>query len=903
MCTLVLALLLFQTGTASLHGVVSDPSASFVPNAAVTVLNSQGFTRTARSDAQGRYQFNGIPSGVYAVRVASEGFSPWEQTGYTLAPDKPQVLDVALALRTQSEQITVAEASAAALDTDPSNNADALVLTKTDFDALPDDPDDLTADLQALAGPAAGPNGGQFFIDGFTGGRLPPKQSIREIRINQNPFAAQFDRPGQGRVEIFTKPGSDEFHGDVLFQFSDASFNSRNPFVTSKPPYRRRQWEGEVGGPLNRKTSFFLDFERRDVNENALVNGIVLDSNLNPSPLALAVVTPLTGIESNLRIDRQLTANHTLTLRYGYARDTNDNSGVGGFSLPSRAFQQETNENTFQFVETGVLNTHTVNETKFRFRKQDTGQSGGTAEPVLSVLDAFSSGGSSVGQSFDHQNRYEVQNSTSYVKGLHTIRGGGLLRGVNLNNQAMQNYAGTFTFTSLSAYRLTLLGLRDQMTPVQIRAAGGGASQFSLAAGNPLASLNQFDYGLFLQDDWRVRTNLTLSGGFRYEGQTHVHGGYDLSPRLGLAWAPGAKKGAPSKNVIRAGFGIFYDRLSESLTLDALRQDGIRQQHFLIPNPDFYPMVPAPSTLTSAAQPQTIRETDSHWRAPSMLQMAIAYERQLPNHITVSANYIHSIGNHSLRSRNINAPLPVSGVLPYGGVNAIYLYETSGVFRQNQLITSVTARVNSRFSLNGSYVFGNAMSNSDGAGTFPASQYDLSHEYGRAGFDIRHRFQLNGSLSTRWGLRFSPFLTIASGRPYNITTGHDLNSDGLYTDRPAYALNGAGPGVVATPYGFLDPVPHAGESIVPRNLGDGPGLIAANLRVAKTIDLGEPKSGKGSGRQLVFSVNARNFINHPNFAPPDGNLSSPLFGQSTALVNGNGSSGNRRLDLQARLNF
>jgi len=892
-----------QTDMGSIHGAVSDPSSGMVPGAVVTAVAPDGSVRTAQTSEEGRYDLTGLPPTTYTVRVTAAGFSDYQQQDFALQAGQSAVLNVVLAVQAQAQEVTVASTSAAALDTDPSSNADALVLTPQDTDSLPDDPDDLTADLQALAGPAAGPNGGQFFIDGFTGGRLPPKQSIREIRVNQNPFAAQFDRPGQGRVEILTKPGTDEFHGDVVYQHSDALWNSRYPFVATKPPYQRRQWEGDLSGALNKKTSFFLDFERRDITENAIVNATILDSNLNEVPFAQAVLTPLTGIDSNLKIDRQLTTNHTLTIRYGYARDTNDNSGVGGFSLPSRGYQQETNERTFQMVETGVLNQHTVTETRFRFRRQDTDQGSGSNAPVITVPGAFISGGSSIGTSFDHQDRYELQNFTSYVKGLHTFRWGGILRAVDLNNQAMQNYAGTFTFTSLDAYRLTLLGIQNNLSPAEIRASGGGASQFSLAAGNPLAAVTQFDYGLFVQDDWRIANNLTLSAGIRHEAQTHVPDGSDLAGRIGFAWAPGAKSGAPSKNVIRGGFGMFYDRISESLTLDALRQNGVRQQQYLIQNPDFFPIVPPASVLASAAQPQTIREADARWTAPSLIQTAIGYERQLPKHVTISTNYIHSIGTHELRSRNINAPLPGTGVLPYGGANAIYLYETSGVFRQNQLITSLTGRVNSKLTFNGSYVYGRAMSNTDGATTFPADDYNLASEYGRAGFDIRHRFQLNGSWTTRWGLRFSPFLTITSGRPYNITTGTDLNGNGLYTDRPSFAANASEPGVVFTPYGLLDPTPRPGETIIPRNLGEGPGLVAANLRVSKIFNLGEAKSGRGDARQIIFSINARNILNHPNFAPPNGNLSSPVFGESTALVSANGSSGNRRLDLQLRYNF
>jgi hypothetical protein len=728
------------------------------------------------------------------------------------------------------------------------------------------------------------------------------KQSIREVRINQNPFAAQFDKPGQGRIEIFTKPGTDEFHGQLLFQFSDASLNSRNPFVSSKPPYQRRQWEGEFSGPLGKKTSFFFDFERRDINENAFIVATILDQSLNPSPFSQALVTPLSNVEMNFKIDRQLSKNHTLTARYTYARDARDNQGVGGFSLASRAYNVHDTEDTVQLSETGVLNQHTINETRFRFRRQGTDQSGGTVSPTISVLDAFSTGGSPVGVSFDHQNRYELQNSTSHIVGKHAVRWGGLMRGVSLTDQAMQNYAGTFTFTTLDSYRLTLLGIQQGLSPAQIRASGGGASQFSLAAGNPLADLNQFDFGFFVQDDFRIRPNLTLSGGLRYETQTHSSDRSDLSPRLAFAWGLGGNKKGSPQNVIRGGFGIFYDRLSETLTLDALRQDGIRQQQFLIPTPDFYPMVPSAQSLEGSAQPQTIRRADANWQAPRLMQFAIGYERQLPKNMTISTNYIHSIAVHALRSRDINAPLPGTGLYPFGGLNAIYLYETSGLWRQNQLITNLNARVNKKLTFSGLYVFGSARSDTDGAGTFPANTYDLSSEYGRAGYDIRHRFQLNGSLMTRWGFRFSPFVTLASGRPYNIITGTDLNGDGLYTDRPAFATDLSRPSVVSTPVGVFDVAPLPGQKIIPRNYGNGPGTVAVNLRVGKTFLIGEAKPSSDP-KQLTFSVNARNLLNHQNFASPDGNLSSPVFGTSTSLANGQGLSGNRRLDLQVRFDF
>jgi hypothetical protein len=310
-----------QAQTASLSGVVTDPSGSAIPAAVVNISEERGPVRSTQSDAHGRYDIGGIAPGVYDVRASAAGFAPFENKQFRIESGSAQTLNIAFDLQARAEQVTVS-ADAAKVDTDPSNNAGALKLQGTDLDALPDDPDDLSDALAALAGPAPGPNGGQFFIDGFTGGLLPPKQSIREIRINQNPFAAEFDRPGQGRVEILTKPGADAFHGTVMFQFSNSSLISRNPFVTVKPPYQRRQWESQFGGPLGNKTSFTANFVRRDITEDAFVNATILDSNLKITPLTQSVVTPFAGTQANIKIDRTLSANHTLvTLRLWLGHD------------------------------------------------------------------------------------------------------------------------------------------------------------------------------------------------------------------------------------------------------------------------------------------------------------------------------------------------------------------------------------------------------------------------------------------------------------------------------------------------------------------------------------------------------------------------------------------------------
>jgi hypothetical protein len=888
-----------QAGSGSVRGRVTDPSGRGVPDASVSLTSDRGAPRNVKSDVQGQYQLRNIDPGRYAIRVSAKGFATIERAGYEVVAGPSQALDFPLELASATEKVTVQDTLQ--VEVDPSSNASALVMRGKELEALSDDRDDLAADLSALAGPAAGPNGGQIYIDGFTGGRLPAKSSIREVRINQNPFSAEYDRIGMGRVEIFTKPGSQDFHGEIQTHDGDSMFNSRNPFTPVKPHWQRLGLEGEVGGPIGKKTSFLADFEVRRFTENSFVNARTLDAGLQVVQVSQGVLTPRRDTEDNLRLDRQISKNHTLTARYSFARDATDNQGASGFSLPSRVYNNRDSEDTAQLVETGVYGLHTVNETRVRYSRQRTRQEGNASLPTTVVLDAFTGGGPPLTLSYTNQDRLELLNTTTVTHGTHLLRWGGRLRGIYLKDQDTQNYTGTFTFSSLDSYRLTLSGEQSGLTPQQIRAMGGGASQFSLAAGNPLASLNQFDAGLFVLDDWRARPNLTLSLGLRYELQTRLGDRRDFAPRVGLAWGLGSK-GKPAKTVIRAGGGIFYDRVNESLSLDSLRRDGIHQQQFLVDNPDFYPGIPSIAQLLGGRTPQAIRELDARIRAPEMAQAGAGVERQLPRNIVVAVNYIHSQAWHSLRSRNITAPL--ASTLP--GTTAIYLYEASGRLKQDQLITNVNARVSPRLSFSGSYILNKARSDTDGAGTFAADPYNLQPEYGRAGFDIRHRVQFNGVISAPWGVRLSPFLVATSGHPFNITVGRDLNSDTLFTDRPVFATDLSRSSVRQTAFGAFDLSPLAGQIPIPRNYGDGPGQVSVNLRVAKAFKLGQEVKGKRDPMELTVTALSRNLFNHPNLALPVGNLSSPLFGESTALVSGGGgnsASGNRRVELQVKLAF
>src|SRR6202047_2393442 len=276
----------------TLRGQVSDPSGSTVSGAAVLLTAPNGNSVDAVTNKDGFYEVTGLAAGTYTVKVVAEGFGLFTASNIAVKPGQVQTLRIALSLEEQKLEIHV-EDSPTQLDVNPENNAGAIILKDKDLEALSDDPDELQQELQALAGPSAGPNGGQIYIDGFTAGQLPPKASIREIRINQNPFSSEYDRMGFGRIEIFTKPGTDKFHGQFYVSGNDSAFNSPNPFAGAEPPYESTQFSGNLSGPISKNASFFVNAERRNINDLAAINALTLNpTTLQPATIIEAVPNP-----------------------------------------------------------------------------------------------------------------------------------------------------------------------------------------------------------------------------------------------------------------------------------------------------------------------------------------------------------------------------------------------------------------------------------------------------------------------------------------------------------------------------------------------------------------------------------------------------------------------------------
>ncbi|HEU4479773.1 MAG TPA: carboxypeptidase regulatory-like domain-containing protein [Pyrinomonadaceae bacterium] len=886
-----------QQARGSLRGTIKDELGAAIVGATVTIIDPSGTAKTAVTNGEGVYSVAALPPGKYIVIVSAQGFAPSDEAEVDLAAGQRETFDVTLKVTIEEQNVTVAAETP--LSTESTNNANQTLITGRDLDALPDDPDELAAALQALAGPSVGPNGGQIFIDGFTGGRLPPKDSIREIRINQNPFAAENDQPS-GRIDILTRPGTDKMRGTMFFNFEDESLNSRNPFASSRTPYQVRQYGGNLGGPIiAKKASFFIDFQRRETDDNELVRGTMLDPNLNPIEFGFGVVTPRRNLTFSPRIDYQLNSSNTLVARYSFNRNQTENSGVSGFSLPERAYDTASTQHNFQITETAVLNASMINETRFQFTRNRNEIFGNNTVPTLNVSGAFISGGAQVGEVLTTNSNWELVNFLAWQKGNHALKFGGRLRGVSISDSNPNNFGGTYVFTggfvpmldannnpifgepifvdSLERYRRTLLfsGTGFNLTPEEIRARGGGASQFSISAGEPLATVKQIDAGLYAQDDWRVRPNLTFSFGLRYENQSNISSLLNFAPRLAVAWSPGAADATrPPNMVIRAGGGVFYNRFSENNTLQANRFNGINQQQYSISERPIYQDVNGALTFVGATQtpldafynpaPDNIPPVTSltpgrqiTWRVADDLQTPTVYlggvqvERQLPYRFTATVGFYSIHIRHVIRARDINAPLPGSitplnplGVRPQGNIGEIYQYESSGRFDQNQFFIAFNNRFSRTISFFSSYSLSKTQNDTDGqgGGLFPADSYDLSNEYGRAAFDVRHRFTFAGTITLPWQqISLNPFIMVTSGRPFNITTGQDTNFDRLFTERPSFAPAGADcndPNIACTAFGNFNRNPAPGEALIPRNYGEGPGFFSVNMRISKTWSFG-----------------------------------------------------------------
>jgi hypothetical protein len=888
--------------TSSLHGQVADPTGAIIPGASIT-LSGVGKPVTAQSDSGGNYSFRGIAPGNYTVTTTVAGFTPFSKSGISIASGQSRLFNVTLAIATQDQKVTVS-ADEQSVDTSSENNANQIVIKGKDLDALSDDPDQLSDELQALAGPAAGPSGGQIYIDGFTGGQLPPKSSIREIRVNQNPFSAEFDRLGYGRIEILTKPGSDKLHGQFQVNGNDSSFNAPNPIlnantpagepVIQEPAYYSDSFQGGVGGPLSKTASYNVNFFVRQNHGVNIVDTLVpdptnnytnADGSVNVAGIFsnAAYTSPSSRYDFQPRFDFAFGANNTLTVSYEYYRSAQSNAGIGENSLPSQAYSSRNEENTFTLSDTQVLSKSIVNDTRFRYRRIRGFQNADSSAPSVSVQGALETGGNGTQTVQDHQGQYEFQDYATASHGNHAIHFGTRLRAYSDVNLSESGTNGAYTFTSLGAYIITLRDTALGETQAQILADGGGASQYSVTNVNKsTASATLFDAALYYQDDWKVSDKFTFAYGLRYEAQNFIHDKADFGPRFSIAYAVARGKEKP-KTVIRAGYGWFFQRFTvpgsfssnagTPYIVNAIHQNdpflGTPNQQGLTANsPTFLladPTDPSSPALKQPASALAASNTlpsyytvDPHFHAAIDMQSAIGVDHQFGKSTTSNVTYLYAQGVHQFLTNNVTAPIldldtyTTTANPDVATPQNNYQYQSEGIYRQNQLIVSANTRLK-RVSLFGNYSVNLlAKGDTDGVTSTPSDPHDLGLDYGRTPYANRQRGVIFGNLTGPYAISFAPFLSFNAGSPFNITTGENTSENNQFNFRPTFAsVSGAdctaANNATETPYGCLDLGTVAGHKLIPFDAGTSPTSVSLNARMSKVIGFGPKVRGGGPG--------------------------------------------------------
>lgn len=964
----------------TLHGHITDQTGALIPGAQVTVSTAQGRQmRSVTADSAGGYSVRGLAPGSYVIESSYQGFAPFVSTPIAVAAGQIKNVDIKMAVEAAQQQVVVTDEGTPQVSVEADDNASAIVIKGKDLEALSDDPDELQNELEALAGPAAGPNGGQIYIDGFTAGELPPKSAIREIRINQNPFSAEFDKLGYGRIEILTKPGTDQLHGRGFLMGNDNSFNTGNPFTAQLPAYHSIMYNGTLSGPISKNASFFFSADERD-NQNDSVyqatTAVLSGGVYAPGIVSGSIFSPATHLNISPRIDLQIGQKNTLTLRYQFFRNNETNNSGSSVSLPATATNADTIEHAFQLEDSQVVNDHIVNETRFQYlRDLSTVSSLGNA-PFVSVPGYFSSGSSTSQTESDHTDHYELQNITTMTVGAHAIKFGTRVRDNRDANTTDTYFNGSFNFSSVADYVNAMNVANGGACPAGADCLPNTLTYF---AGNENAMGNVFDGALFIQDDWKKNKYLTLSGGLRWETQNHIADHSDFGPRVAFAYAlDGHKRGTQTKTVLRGGYGFFFDRFAIGSLMSAERYNGKAgsQAQMVIDNPTCF----SPTSLNSidAGNPANLPaacgsptsnapqiDTISHtYQSPTHEQGGVSLERQLTKSATLTATYLHTLGVHQNATIDANAYLPDSGTVFYnsttgptpgvrpnpnfGPIDEVF---PEAIYKQNQVIVSLNARISPRISVSGYY---NANWADTDNGT-ASNSYDLAQDYGRASWISRNQIFLMGNYTGPWALTFNPFLIAQSGRPFSISTAEDLTGDNFIgQDRPAYATaSSPAADVVNTSYGSFNIDPQPGDTLVPVNLGNGPAAVAVNLRVSRAFGLGPELDsaggpsqggghgghggggpmgggfggpfgggggggrggpfggGPGTGRKysLTFSAQALNLFNDIDYGTPNGTVTTGTgasrFGQSTSLAGGIFSSGSaaRRLFLQAAFQF
>ncbi len=891
------------TGTAALSGTVKDPSGALVPRASVALASSGKQVQELVTDATGHFSKSLLP-GVYQVTVTALGFGTTERT----LEMRGTAVEIDLRLTVAADAVSIeVDGDGGSLSTANDANRNAISLRGEELATLSDDDSTFQQQLLALAGDD-GSHPPRVYVDGFSSGRFPPKTAIREVRINANPFSAEYEEMGLGRIEVFTKPGTGKLHGSLDLYGDPSALNSRNPFLnTQEPPYYRVHSVASLSGPLGNKTSFFLSGDYYDQQNNAVINAQTVDENGSILGISEAVPNPLLTGQYTVRLDRQVSTANTLTARYEADTTSRRNGGLSQFVLPSEAYNMGQLAQTFQVRDTQGIGASTLIDARFQWVRTHSNQEPLSTAPTILVQGTVSGGGSPLQVNHDHLDEIESQVGATYARGKHVLRTGVRYRNYREANVSTQGFNGSFTFAALADYQAFVLGSPQ-------------ASQFQFTSGQSSFEASTGDVAAWLEDEWQAHKNLTLMAGARLESQSAIPDRFNASPHLGISWGIGGRKSAAPPIVLRFGSGIFNVRFPVSDLLTVARQsDPTKQQTYLVTNPPFTTAsVPSTAQLAASTSP-TVYHLAPNLSSEYEIDSSASAEISLGKRGSVALTFLDKEQRHQWVSINTNAPRS-DGTRPYGAAAGnLYQFASDATGRGVWFYIDPRFRFNSTFSLTGHFNFKRQNSSTMGDTNFASNSYDVQQDYGRSSSDRRQSAYVAMNLALKKGFRSAFIINARAGEPFNITTGADNNGDTIFNDRPSFASSASDPNyVVHTAYGDLNLRPKGGETIIPVNFGHSAGpFVSLQMQLAKTWQFGRsspaaqvtPGVGKTTTNDAPYSVTlsgeVQNLTNTVSPAPPVGVLTSPFFGKSIATSNNflSTSAANRTVMLHCSFQF